>query len=584
MNTNQIQEIENEKINPIVDLIKSSNFLEAEKKLMQLLEKKPNSIICLNFMALCLVNQKKNEEAIGILKKIIEIKPNFSEAYNNLGTLYKQMGSLDTSINYFRKAIKFNSSFTQAYSNLAGLLYLKGKSNYEEAILNCEKAIKNSPNYYPAYNTMGLIYKGLNKFEKSISNLEKAIEIKSDYIEAYNNLGIVLRYMGRAEEAVQIYNKLIKLKPNYVPAYNHLGNALKDCLKIKESIEFYKKASEVNSKNFSNKNGIENLKLDENIKNNYIEIFKNKKNFPLAIYNESLAKLLSGDLEDGFKKYEFRWFIKEDFKKLKYQSIPLWQGKENLKDKKIVVWHEQGIGDAIHFSRYVSNLLNLGAKVYLQTHKRLVCLFNNFFSTCNVFDEENNDQKYDFQIPLMTLPLVFKTNLNNIPKQNFLIPHNLIESWERKLGPKKKKRIGLCWSGNRNHKYDHFRSLELNSLFPLIKNNYEFFCIQKDVLNNEMDQLKNLKIKYLGDEDLLNTGAIIKNLDLVISCDTSICHLSGSLNCPTWLLLHYSPDWRWLLNREDSPWYPSIKLFRQKKLNEWSNVINKIEKELININ
>ena len=172
MNTNQIQEIENEKINPIVDLIKSSNFLEAEKKLMQLLEKKPNSIICLNFMALCLVNQKKNEEAISILKKIIEIKPNFSEAYNNLGTLYKQMGSLDTSINYFRKAIKFNSGFTQAYSNLAGLLYLKGKSNYEEAILNCEKAIKNSPNYYPAYNTMGLIYKGLNKFEKSISNLK----------------------------------------------------------------------------------------------------------------------------------------------------------------------------------------------------------------------------------------------------------------------------------------------------------------------------------------------------------------------------------------------------------------------------
>ena len=315
-----------------------------------------------------------------------------------------------------------------------------------------------------------------------------------------------------------------------------------------------------------------------------------KPDYAEASWNKGLILLLQGDFENGLVLYESRW----DFEKIsaivgrRLFEKPIWLGAESLNGKTILLYGEQGLGDFIQFCRYAKSVANLGAKVILETPGELASFMENLEGVSQLIIQGEELPFFDYQCPLLSLPLAFKTNLNSIPGTfayiNLDNHSNKIMEWKSKLGSKLKPRVGLVWSGNPNHKNDHNRSLLLENILPYLPNHLEYICLQKEV--REVDKLtldSNSHILNFTSQlnDFLDTAALINNLDLVISVDTSVAHLSGALGRKTLVLLPAVPDWRWLLDREDSPWYPSMKLYRQNSFGDWNGVLDRVKSDLI---
>ena len=482
------------------------------------------------------------------IKKFLEKFPSDPVLYNLLGAVLNEENNPDQAIINYKKALQIKPNYAAAHNNLGISLHKFDKS--DEAIKSYMEAIKFNSNFAQAYNNLAVLYKEKNKFDEATLHCKKALEIKPDFPEAHNNLGTIFESTDKLNEAIICYQKAIKFRPNYPEAYNNIGVALKCLGQFDEAIINYQKA----------------IKL--------------RPYYPEAESNESFVRLLLGQFEIGWKKYEYR--LKKKNKKLKHQSILLWNGKDSIKGKKILIWSEQGLGDCIQFSRFINKIIKTEAKITLEVQKNLQSLMALISDKINITTNVNPNDDFDFQIPLTSLASIYKINLQNMSSNNpyLTIPEELITKWSKKLGLQKKPRIGLAWSGDKNYKHDKYRSLKLKKILPIISKKFDFFCLQKDIRDEDMIDFNNSSIKYFGNQDFLNTGAIIKNLDLVISADTSILHLSGSLNFPTWGLINFSPDWRWIIGRNDTPWYPSVKLFRQNEISKWEKIVDQVKKEL----
>ena len=301
--------------------------------------------------------------------------------------------------------------------------------------------------------------------------------------------------------------------------------------------------------------------------------------------------LIQGDFENGFSLYESRWLSYKASEAAGRRSFekPTWLGKESLEGKTILLYGEQGLGDFIQFCRYVKLVTGLGAKVILEVPKSLASLMENLEGVSRLVIKGQELPAFDYQCPLLSLPISLNTSISSIPGYiPYLAVHpNRVAEWSLRLGEKRKKRIGLVWSSMSNFKDDSKRSL---MLFDLIKalpsERFEYICLQKELKDCDKECFENYKnIRFFGDEliDFSDTAALIENIDLVISTCTSIPHLSGALGKETWLLLSYVPDWRWLLGRDDSPWYPSIRLYRQEAAGKWDEPLKKVSADLISL-
>lgn len=288
-----------------------------------------------------------------------------------------------------------------------------------------------------------------------------------------------------------------------------------------------------------------------------------------------------GELKEGWKLYEWRWKTSAQKVFAREFSQPLWLGEEAVLGKTILLHSEQGLGDTLQFCRYAPLVKALGLRVLLQVQTPLVRLLAELEGVDAIFGQESAPPIFDYHCPLLSLPLSFRTDLNSIPKAHrYLCPDkDLRDKWSARLGNKNKPRIGIAWSGNSNHKNDQNRSLSLRQLLKYLPERYEYFCLQKDVRDGDLNILGGSNIRQFSDElrDFAETAALCDLMDLVISVDTSVAHLAGALGKPTWVLLPYVPDWRWLLDREDSPWYPSVRLFRQERAGYWDPVLEKVE-------
>ena len=311
-----------------------------------------------------------------------------------------------------------------------------------------------------------------------------------------------------------------------------------------------------------------------------------------ALWNKSLVFLTKGDFNKGLPLYENRW-LSEQMRNiaggLRTFGRPKWLGKEPLNGKTILLYGEQGLGDFIQFCRYAKLVSNLGARVLLEVPEPLGPLLANLEGVSEIIVKGKPLPNFDYHIPLLSLPLAFKTTLETIPiYKNYInldLHANKLMEWNERLGPKLKPRIGLAWSGNPNHQNDQNRSVPLNHILRYLPNEFEYVSLQKEYREQEVlcfneshqifDQSNQL-------HDFLDTAALIDCVDLVISVDTSIAHLSGALGKQTWVLLPFAPDWRWLLDREDSPWYSTIKLYRQSSPGNWDDPLEKIRIDLKN--
>jgi Flp pilus assembly protein TadD len=467
---------------------------------------------------------------------------------------------------------------------------LKKIGHIREAVASYDKAVALRPDYAEAYYNRGNALIELKHLSEAVESFDKAIALKSDYVEAYVNRGNVLMELKQIEEALASYEKAITVKPDHAEAYTNRGNALLDLKRTEEAVTSYNTAIALkpdHAEAYSNRgNALIELDTQEAIAG-YDKAVALRPDYAQAYHNRALARLLVSDFQGGWTDYEWRWKTK-DFDKPPQFNLASWRG-EDLAGHHLLVFAEQGLGDIIQFCRYLPLLQERGAKITFLAPAKLIRLLRALTSQIEVVSEWGNKRTADFQCALMSLPLRFNTDLSSIPST---VPYlraeqDLVALWKGRLGEHGFK-VGIAWQGNPQGKIDQGRSIALEEFIPLARiAGVRLISLQK---HHGLDQLAGLpadaKIETLGvdfdsgPDAFIDAAAVISNLDLIISSDTSIAHLAGALGHQTWVALKSVPDWRWLLDRDDSPWYPTMRLFRQQVRNDWKSVFARIEKEL----
>jgi len=427
------------------------------------------------------------------------------------------------------------------------------KGLYNDAIKLCDEEINLDPKNSVAWIIKGIANLQLEDYENSITCNNKALELNSNLQVAWLNKAVAYKKSWQLKESISAYKKAIKINPKLNTMWINLARVYETMGNYTESEKCYE------------------------------YILKNiDQNDSLAKFNLSLVLLKKGNFKEGFKNFEFR-FDHPLYGKRRFIKLPLLENLKIVKDKKILVWMEGGFGDAILFCRYVEKLLELGAHITYEVQPSLIDIIKTLNPKINYVSSKNKElDDFDFQIPLMSLPLLFETNLKNIPnKTPYLKADKKLDNyWKLELKKYSKPKIGLVWSSSSSAALAKFRSMNIKNLQPIINKQYHYFSLQNSISDNDTIFLKKNNIINLGNQNLDNIFAIINNLDLVISIDTLFAQIAGSLNIPIWVMVNLDSDWKWLLWRKDSPWHSSMKVYSQKDYNNWTDVIKTIQKEL----
>ncbi|MDI1272022.1 tetratricopeptide repeat protein, partial [Polaromonas sp.] len=502
--------------------------------------------------ALALHQKGDLDGAEALYKAILAAQPRHSDALQLLGTIAVQRNNHASALVLFDRALEINPRDATALSNRgAALLDL---DRPEEALKSCELALRTRPDYAEALNNHGNALWVLRRFAEAVQSFDRALTLRPDYPEALSNRGAALRSLRRPAEALDSYNEAIRLKPDHAGALSNRGAALQDLNRLPEAVQSYARAQQL------------------------------KPDYAEAHNNEALCRLLMGDFAAGWKKYEWRWKKEPGLSLERKFNRPLWLGKESLAHKIILLHAEQGLGDTIQFCRYVSQVAALGARVVLEVQPSLKGLLGQLEGVGLVLGRGERLPDFDYHCPLLSLPLAFNVDLKNLSGQAYL--HSDAEKlvqWQARLGETPRKRVGLVWSGSTGHQNDDRRSLALGDIKSLLSDRYDSYCLQKTVRPADRSALADTpRIRFLDNwlEDFNETAAALELMDIVITVDTSVAHLAGAMGKEVWILLPFSPDWRWLLDRSDSPWYASARLFRQPATGDWASVMAQVREAL----
>src|SRR5712671_1605749 len=533
---------------------------------------------------------KQFEAALESYDKAIVLRPDFAEAYNNRGTALHELKQFEAALASYDQAIALRPDFPEACSNLGTVL--RDLKRPEAAIENYDKAIAIKPDYAEAHSNRGNALRDLKRLDDAIASYDKAIALKPDYAEAYSNRGDALKERKQPEAALANYDQAIALKPDYAEAYSNRGVALQELQQPEAAVASFDKAIAIgpdSAETFSNRGsallGLAQLDAAIASCDKAISI---KPDFAEAYLNKSMALLLKGNIEQGFELYEWRWKTEEARKDHRNFMQPLWLGQEALQNKTILLHSEQGLGDTIQFCRYAKLVADRGANVVLEVPKPLIGLLQGLAGVSELVEIGEALPAFDYRCPLLSLPLAFKTTLDTIPNPVAYLKsrRDKIEFWAKKLGEKTTTRVGLVWSGGTAYRNDRNRSIDLASLLPHLPCDYDYVCLQKELRETDRAPLQSSSIRFFGDEQegFADAAALCNLMDVVISVDTAVAHVSGALGKATWVLLAYSPHWPWMLDRDDSPWYPSVRLYRQNSEMNWNSVFERVRNDLLQLN
>lgn len=530
-------------------------------------------------------------------KTALKIKPLTEQNVSKLIAAQKAManGSNPEAIMFCESIISQQPEHPDAY-HLIGCI-LGGVKNYIPALQYFNLCIEKHPYNPVALNNRGNVFAALKQPELAIMDFESAIKLAPTYAEAYYNKGIVVGSLHKTEEEIELYKTALKHKPNFPEAYNNMGIALQKLHKMEETLEAYQKGIALNPKGveaFLNNRGLvcQNLGRTDEALADYDRAVEIDPDLADARFNRSLCLLLKGKYDIAWDEHEWRW------KRAAYpkRNLPgiLYDGTQDLNGKTLFIHGEQGLGDMLQFCRYAKLAKEKGAKVLLGTEKPLVRLLSTLEGVDEVVTTGNEIPPFDLHIPLMSLPYAFKTRMDNIPYGIYLKPDPaLVKEFAELLYPfqsNKRKKVGLVWSGGFRPDQPEVwavnerRNIALKKLLPLKDVNVQFFSLQKgEAAEKEKEDLEEwLFPDHTGlFKDFADTAAYIANLDLVICVDTSTCHLAAAMGKEVWMMNRFDTCWRWFEDRTDSPWYPTIKLYRQPKLGDWESVVNNIKKDLI---
>jgi tetratricopeptide (TPR) repeat protein len=433
--------------------------------------------------------------------------------------------------------------------------YLGGR--YQEARLCYEKILSVVKDNVLVWHNLGLTCNHLGDYEAAVQSFE--YPITKEYAESYIGRGAVYRAMGKYKEAMRDFAMAFVIDPYNGIAYSNYANSLREFGKPQIAVPFLQTAIALNDS-------------DEQIK-----------------LNLSISYLAMGEFDKAWEHYDSRWYFNANSSFKPRLPRPEYDGSQDIKDKTVLVYGEQGFGDQIQFSRYLNMLTDLDAKVVFACRPQLVKFFTFNFPKIKVYPSTDNTPQYDYHIPLMSLPEIFKTTIDTIPypEKYLSVRDEAVAKWHKKLGPKSKMRVGITWSGTKVAFITKFRSVPLSEMLILQNSNVELVNVAYDVTPEEKQLMKDTGIIDYSSEftDFEDNAALIANLDLVVTVDTVTAHLAGALGIPTWVMLaDYGCDWRWFLNRTDSPFYSCVKLFRQKGDGKWSPLLLEMHNLLDKLN
>ncbi len=498
-------------------------------------------------------NMQRYADALASYDAALAVAPDHTDALYNRGNVLAALDRHAEALASFDRALSLAPQRGDIHVNRA--VALMKLQRFDAALESADKALAGDANSIAALNNRGTILTELKRYDEALTSLDKVLALCPDHAEAHNNRGVALAELGRYDEALAHYAHALRIAPDFVNAHINRGNALRALLRIEEALRSYSAALALDPQNAD------------------------------AHFNDGLARLCVGDFREGWKKYERRWEKRKHAVPRPNYPRPMWRGERELRGKTILLVAEQGMGDAIQFARYAPLVAALGAKVLLRVDAPLAVLMTTVPGVSQVIGAGEAPPHFDFFCPLLSLPLAFGTELATIPASvPYLWPHEeRIGKWRARLPQNGRLRIGICWAGSPEHLHDRRRSLPLDRLAAVLPvSGLDVVSLQKDVSEREAAILREHQINQLGQEfaDFADTAAVVAMLDVIISVDTSVAHLAGAMGKAVGLLLPYSPDFRWLLERTDSPWYPTMRLFRQSAIGDWDGVLQRLRQEL----
>ncbi|MFC1845763.1 DUF6165 family protein [Candidatus Dependentiae bacterium] len=539
-------------------LNRSGKSGQAVQHYLKAIETDPTHFESLFFLGNTYLQQGKQNEAIEVYQEALNLRPDSVQTRFNCALALEANGETDRAIQELQHAVRIHPSYTKARVILANMLQRQGKD--EQALAQYSDVIRIDPNSFDAHLSMASMYAGKHDFVKAVEHYKKAITIRPNHLHANFNLGYVYNQIGELHKAIDIYQNMLLFAPDCVDAQCNLAHTFRYLGRVHEAIELYE------------------------------QVLQKWPNQASTHYGYAEALLKAGDLENGWREFEWRWKRETDTRGF---SRNMWNGHEDLDGKTVLVRAEYGQGDTIQFIRFAKFLKELGATVVAEVQHTLVTLL----SCCPYLDEvvAINDPlpEFDTQVPVMSLPhrcgIQSEQDIpHDVPYLE--LPAALVEYWQTELARDGNFKIGLCWEGSTY--YDSIRGplskkamhLEMFKAIAELPN-VTLYSLQWGGASNQIDEV-DFEVRSFGpDFDMshgrfMDTAAVIKNMDMVISIDTSVAHLAGALGAPVWVLLPTVADWRWMLDRDDTPWYPNVKLFRQENHGDWESVLANVKRSL----
>jgi len=485
--------------------------------------------------------------AVSMIRRAIAVNPRRPYYHSNLGNALCAQDKLDEALLCFEHALEIDPNYAEARFNHGNVL--REQKKYDQAVVCYQRALAVKPGYVDAMCNLGIVYGLQNKLDQAASIFKNALTVAPDRTDLICNLADVFHTQGKPSQAVPLFERALALKPDQYKACNCLCNACFDLGDLARSIAWNQRTLAI------------------------------KPDYGEALMNKSLLELLQGDYASGWRNYEVRWKVY----KSRLFAQPLWSGQP-LGGARILLHAEQGLGDSLQFLRYVPKVIDTGGAVVLDVPVNLHRIAALIPGITTLASAGTPLPAFDFHSPLLSLPLAFGTTLETIPAQvpYLAVPAEALKKAAALSWPAHGLRVGLAWSGNPSHPKNRLRSIPLELLAPIFKlQGVHFYSLQMGPAAGELKKVQ-AAITDLAPHacDMADTAAQIAQMDLIISIDTSIAHLAGALGKPLWVLLTRLPDWRWLLDREDSPWYPTARLFCQKNSGDWQPVIERLRTAL----
>jgi tetratricopeptide (TPR) repeat protein len=500
---------------------------------------------------------RRYDEALASFDRALTLRPAYVDALGNCGAALHALKRYDEALAACDRGIALQPDYAEGHSNRGNTL--RSLRRYDEALAACDRALALAPDFAEAHCHRGSALHALQRFDEALTSFDRALALRPAYADAQCNRGAALHALKRYDEALAACDRSIALQPDYAEAHCNRGATLQDLARYEEALTSFSRA----------------LVL--------------RPDFAGAHNNEALCRLLMGDFERGWQQHEWRWQTDQLASEKRGFPQPLWLGSGELAGKTILLHAEQGFGDTLQFCRYVPLVAARGARVVLEVQRPLVALMGTLAGDAQIIARGDPLPAFDLHCPLLSLPLALRTRLDTIPAQTpyLAAQEDKVHAWRDRLGGHAKPRIGLVWAGNPRkelpscNQVDGLRSMEFAKLAPLLEvADCEFYSLQKGddaVAQLRASTLRQHVVDWTDDlRDFSDTAALIENLDLVIAVDTAVAHLAGALNKPIWLLNRYNTCWRWLLDREDSPWYPTARLFRQDASRTWDGVVTRV--------